>query len=168
MRPSTHGLVPEWVATTSLNQSSGLDPAAAVEARENGTTVWFLPGARNVCIEWLNDDNPARLPTVGAVCGSITSANAGNMLAGHADRARRTVTVAGLAPNTNMTVTVTFTNGSARTVPVINNIYILTMPTGPAVCRSVTLQDASGKKRTYKAPCAGAVAAQASHAHSLP
>ncbi len=168
MRRGTGGLVPAWIATTRLNQQFGLDPAAAVEATENGMTLWFVPGARNVCIGALWTDNRAGRPAVSGGCGSVASANDGNMIIWHVDQLARTVTVWGLAPDTNTTVTVTLAGGSTRTVSVENNIYSLTMRPGPGMYRSVTLRDATGKKRTYTGPSPANLSARAAGREPIP
>ncbi len=49
------------------------------------------------------------------------------MMTCHIHRIAQTVTVWGLAPDTNTTVTITLADGTTRGVPVVNNIYSLTM-----------------------------------------
>ena len=165
--PASGTLLPAWIARAArLDQQFRLDPIDAVQAPQLGDRFWVLPGADSVCLEHLNTNQPG--VSVSGGCATASGADAGNLIAWNVDQTTHTVTVWGLAPDTNTTVTVTLANGSSRTIPVNNDMYGITLRPGPTMYRAVTLRDAAGRLRTYTGPPATRLSAAATRLTTLP
>jgi hypothetical protein len=112
--------------------------------------LWVMPGGIHVCLV----ESPITLThgyeSNGGDCVPNRMALAGEMspIAGGSGG----VTVTGLAPDGNPTVTLVLGNGSAETVPVNNNIYVAHSPHG---FKTVTLKDSRGQLKTYRVPDGG-------------
>ena len=61
-------------------------------------------------------------------------------------------TVVGLAPDGNSTVTLKLSDGSSRTVPVFQNVYVVHTY---RIIRTVTLRDSAGRLETWDVPDGG-------------
>lgn len=101
--------------------------------------VWVVPGSRGLCIID---------PTNGGTCGGLSgpaSPDSGGFRVTSSTETAETVT--GLAPDGNSTVSVALADGNTMTVPVVNNIYSVTLNGSTAT--AVTVRDASGNATTF-------------------
>lgn len=156
--------VPPVAAWSSAPQSQRVLPAALVRSfqvfrhmrahestavpNQAGLQIWLLPQAQQTCMETRDlrlgpaggggDCVPNRMVLAGEM-SPITSASNG-------------ITVTGLAPNGNRTVTLRLADGSSRKVPVSHNVYVARSRVG---FQTVTLKDSAGVLRTWRVPDGG-------------
>jgi hypothetical protein len=107
-----------------------------------GTTgFWVIPGSRGLGMANANYGGGAS-PLAGpgsALSGGMIGTSFGS----------NGETLHGLAPDGNPTVTVVFAGGATRTVPVIDNVYSITLHPQAV---SVIMKDAAGRPISIKAP----------------
>lgn len=120
-----------------------LDPSLARYAAAANT--WVLPGTSGVCLITIGVVGPG---VASQGCGSTTTALAGNLVVLSTNGRTHELSLVGLAPDDNTTVTVTATDGSTRQVPVTDNVYVVIGGTSS----SITLRGANGTPTTLGVP----------------
>jgi hypothetical protein len=147
--PATIKQPPKRIAVAAIgnygyNQDNGyrLNVAQARFVPYPGTTgFWVIPGSRGVGIAngtYGGGANPLSGPGSALSGGMI-----GTSFGSHGE------TVHGLAPDGNRTVTVVLAGGATRTVPVIDNVYSITLHPQAV---SVIMKDSAGRRTTIRAP----------------
>lgn len=142
--PASIRPLPRRTAVIITNQGYGLNVTQARFVPYPGTPgLWVIPGTRGVSM--------ARIRPHGGSGGGnvpVSIALSGGMITtGCCSPAGETVW--GLVPDGNPTVTVVLRGGAARTVPVIDNVYLITV-TGKVT--AIMGKDAAGRRITIKAP----------------
>ena len=137
-----------WTAGDPYQINTALAREVAVTP---SVTAWVAPGASGACLAWVTTQAgavggsgcaPTNIVQSGGDWGeSYNPAPPGGPDAPPAGP----VTVAGVAPDGNTTVTIVASDGTSQTVPVVQNVYVWT---GQAVPRAITLRDASGETQT--------------------
>jgi hypothetical protein len=120
----------------------GLDLAQARYVTvSSDLSVWVLPGSGGACL--LRAD-PTAAHAYGVNCDEAAETAAGQLVGTYVSPSGQ-VTVYGLAPDSNATVTVSFANGTSSDVPVVDNVFATT---GPSAATSVSLKSVSGQAHT--------------------
>jgi len=114
-------------------------------ANSIGLNLWLVPGNSGTCFAWTKPG--AKFAGGGGDCvpNRLALAGAFSPIMGGLDG----VTVIGLAPNGNKTVTLTLADGSSESVPVSHNVYVAKAPHG---FKTVTLKDATGTLGSHRVP----------------
>lgn len=121
----------------------GLDPSAIERVDTNSGPVWIVPGSAGACVLAGQTANTAE-PVAGANftgCSTTASILANGLFVRASDPSGNFV--AGLAPNSDSSVTVTTPTGPAQTLPVSSNVVYAKVPSGPM---TMTLGNASGSQ----------------------
>jgi hypothetical protein len=129
------------LARTSAAQGLNVADAILVPIGP-GTGTWVIPGATQVCIFDDTGSGVCNSPTDGpgapTTGGFYMRSSPGSLGGGYG--------ILGLVPDGNNTVTLTLSDGSSRTVPVVNNVYSVSgLPAAPT---AVELKDATGAVKT--------------------
>jgi hypothetical protein len=104
--------------------------------------VWVVPGTRGVCV--MNG------PGVGGTCsgrGEPAPPDSGGFRFVAGDSHARHVVYGGLVPDGNRSVSIVLANGTTKTVPVVANVYSITVK-GRAV--TLTDKDAAGHLEKFR------------------
>ncbi len=133
-----------------------LNLSLAQNASAGGRGIWVVPGAYGACLAEQIDPT---IDVYATVCAPTTAVEAGQLYQMPRIRPATTpaaavpLTVVGLAPDGNQTVTFVNRDGTSQEVPVVGNVYVATSSsTGPATLK---LLNASGSTVAIKLPVPG-------------
>ncbi len=133
---TTSADVPSSVQSVAVgaNEQYGLNPSLAREVAysPSAPAIWVIPGSQGICIHVMTE-----VPSGG--CTSIKNALAGNLQVEVGGK-----TVYGLAPDGNSKVTVHDAAGNSESVPVVQNVYVISK----VGVQSVQLTDGTGEVQT--------------------
>ena len=127
------GGLPAWVQArlggpSGTAEEEGLDLSAARSSEVDGLTVSIVPGQANACAYVMPTGGAAQTPSwwgrsypVGT-CASVAETIGGGLRLWHGGSGQ--LTLVGVVPNGYSSVRITGTDGSAMTVPVVNNAYV--------------------------------------------
>jgi hypothetical protein len=135
--------VPPWITDAYSGSAPehtqyGIDPAQGRYAP--ATKTWILPGTSGICLIATGLVGPR---TGSGACTTTPAALAGELVI-RSTTTTGVVTLTGLAPDGNPSVTITDTDGTTRTAPVTDNVYTVT----GGHPNTITLKDASGTTTT--------------------
>ncbi len=142
--PASIKPLPRRTAIVITNQGYGLNITQARFVPYPGTPgLWVIPGSHGVSMAQIRPDGvgggnnvPVSMALSGGMITTTCCTPPGE-------------TVWGLVPDGNRTVTVVLAGGAIRTVPVIDNVYSITV-TGRVT--AIIGKDAGGRRTTIKAP----------------
>ena len=141
--PASIKPLPRRAAVVIANQGYGLNVTQARFVPYPGTPgYWVIPGSQGISMAQIRphgDGGGGNVPVSMALSGGMittTCCNPGE-------------TVWGLVPDGDRTVTVVLAGAATRTVPVIDNVYSITV-TGRIT--AIIAKDAGGRRITIKAP----------------
>jgi hypothetical protein len=127
---TTEGGLPAWAQARlsvpgGTAEEEGLNLGAARSSEVDGLTVSIIPGESNACAyirptgetpSWWGTSYPV------GVCASTAETITGGLRLWHGGGSK--LTVVGVVPDGYSSVRITGSNGSAMTVPVVNNAYV--------------------------------------------
>ena len=114
-----------------------LEPARSVSVEINSTQVWVTPGRNGMCLAVTE-------PLVeGRVCGSLANANAGGLVMVQRPISGPAV-MYGVVPD-GASVSITNSDGSSTSVPVVSNVF---MHADPTTAQSVSVRPVGGPTKT--------------------
>jgi hypothetical protein len=141
--PASIKPLPRRTAVVITNQEYGLNVTQARFVPYPGTPgLWVIPGSHGVSMAQIRPDGggggnvPVSMALSGGMITTTCCTPPGE-------------TVWGLVPDGNRTVTIVLAGGATRTVPVLDNVYSITV-TGRAT--AIIGKDAGGRRITIKAP----------------
>jgi hypothetical protein len=142
--PASIKPLPRRTAVVITNQDYGLNITEARFVPYSGTPgYWVIPGSQGVSMAEIKTDGGSEGGNV-----PLSMALSGGMITSTCCTSNGE-TVWGLIPDGNRTVTVVLVGGATRTVPVIDNVYSITV-TGRVT--AIIGKDGSGRRITIKAP----------------
>jgi hypothetical protein len=123
-------------------QARFVQTGTGLPADKIGPGVWVVPGSRGVCV--------MLAPGVGGTCsgpGQPASPDSGGLRFVAGDLHARHLLYGGLVPDGNRTVAIVLANGTTRTVPVVDNLYSITV-SGRAV--ALIDRDSAGHRERFR------------------
>jgi len=130
-----------YTGPAQLSDPYGIDPSLARYVAAAKT--WILPGSSGACIQTYRSQGPRTPIGTGGGCTATPAVLAGELVI-RSTTSAGVITLVGLAPDGNTTVTITDTDGTARQIPVTDNVYVAT----GGHPSTITLNDASGTTTT--------------------
>jgi hypothetical protein len=135
--PLPRGFARAYAPTGPLGEKFGLLPSSTVYvATTPSYRVWLTPGTRGTCIVAREPDGGA-----GGSCTSTADTLRGGLRGEVVAAHGRVVEIFGVAPDGDATVTVTYRDGTTKTIPVLHNVYAIP---DANKATAVTLRTAAG------------------------
>jgi hypothetical protein len=135
-RPAGSPRLPSGTAAAMAQQGSyGLNITQARFVTADGHGFWLVPGTSGVC---LSGPSPSGLTG----CNTVKAVEDGGLVGGTAGRGWGMLE--GVAPNGNRIITIVLANGQIKDVPVVDNVYAVTLRTKPI---ALIVRNSAGRLR---------------------